>query len=81
LWFSACMSNAKDLILAAGGPAAVARHFETTPQAVYKWARSNRIPADRVLTLIALAGGGYDPAHFCPEVFAMPANLASRATA
>jgi len=66
------MGNAKQLIEAAGGQSEVARRFKTTPQAIYKWGKLNRIPPERVLDLIEMAGGGFEAADFCPQVFRRP---------
>lgn len=47
--------TARDVIAALGGPAAVARHCGVRSQAVSLWVIKDRIPADRVPDLEALA--------------------------
>ena len=45
----------KEIITTLGGPAAIARHLGVTSQAVSLWVIKQRIPADRVPALEALA--------------------------
>ena len=47
--------NVRSIIAALGGPAAVGRHCRVRSQAVSLWAHKDRIPADRVPELEALA--------------------------
>lgn len=47
--------DVKEIIKRLGGPTAVARRLDVSPQAVSLWAATDRIPAERVPALEALA--------------------------
>lgn len=47
--------TAQDIIKSLGGPTTVARHLGVRSQAVSLWTSKNRIPAERVPALEALA--------------------------
>lgn len=54
--------TARDIIQSLGGPTAVARRLGVRPQAISLWGLKNRIPADRVPALEAMAREmGADP--------------------
>lgn len=50
------MNSIERAVQAAGGPKAVAEKLEIKRQAVEKWIKHERLPADRVLIIEALSG-------------------------
>lgn len=61
----------KEILTRLGGPAAIARHLGVTSQAVSLWAIKQRIPADRVPALEALARAAGLPIraeHMRPDI-------------
>ena len=62
-----------EAIRLAGGPRAVARHFQISPQAVSKW---KVVPETRCLPLARLIGWRVSVNHMRPDVFGIsPAEL------
>lgn len=61
--------NISELVIKdAGGASVVARAFKVTPQAICKWGYG-KIPADRVLDLVAMTGGKWTPQMVRPDIF------------
>ena len=57
------------LVRAYGGFAPLARAIGVTPWAVQKWHRRGIVPAERVLTLVALSGGTIRPHQLRPDLY------------
>lgn len=56
-------------IQAAGGQASLARACGVKPQAVNQWVRSSRIPAERVLAVVAACRQQVAPHELRPDLY------------
>ncbi len=57
-----------------GGQASVAKALKIKRQAVWKWEKKGRVPADKVLILCDLVSQQVTPQQLRPDVFGQPAS-------
>lgn len=67
-----------EAIRIAGGPSAVSRKLQITPQALWKW---SQVPVGRVSQLVELAGGAVTREQLRPDIFGKPVARRAKATA
>jgi len=56
-----------------GGQVKLADALGVTPQAVYLWKKSGKVPAERVLAVEAATGGGVTRHELRPDIFGVAA--------